>query len=794
MTFLPVHGLWIIRGDEIIGESQVGSPSANVHHRQFVQVFTEQVILPSKATNCNNHETAESEDSPSYTVYVKKRQFLFHILTSKHDHDLIVVSMTKNTVHQSPVDAVFDLLNAISSAMNTERKDSLSNILGDLHHEYQLRARPKVSLNFEDNPLFLSDEEIPEIEMTKDHDPSNGAQIDFNEFARFFSDTDDDEDDSDINLEFCNGYDIGSEPSHDSGDSIRDQSHRLSLIYGRELTPGLSGHNATGTGLTQWTSSLNLPSPSVTRTIGYSSDYYQIFHAQPSSSLQPTPSNSPQGGRGSGCGSRMDSGSGSRLIIPRLSGSSIKTLDMSATETLSDSVGLFDVMDRMEQKERELILMEDEEIECRVSDDDHNDDGKFGSKFTGCLPVFVLKSGWMTKVGSRFKTRKYRYFELWSNGLLNYFDDEMKRRKRGSLNVMDEVTECALYSVSVHHGNKTDSKKSGEKEHGFKLTTHDKKWRFLLNHKRSRDQWLFLFRTMAISNIDIHQTIESVNRTLQRVENKWHSEMKNLQFDIHSAHRDEVNIYRLRTDVKSTINILVATQKEYEHFQGSDVHSGYQHRMDRNLKNLRGALSTIETVVRLRNEGPYKSWQKGRALTLSPLSKHQRIVSCGSEGVDGNVVLMSGQVHVRLPSKSVLATKSALSKTVRVLQVEIRPQWLSIERMKDGVPPLVWKFEEIERLNDIKGVYYGAKTKGAIHLNDIQQYDITIEHMSGRRAQFLFYEQQEAFSWFTTLTQLHDQCHLGLLKSPQLSLCPEPKCIPSRDTMCDEEKHLQIGL
>lgn len=278
-----------------------------------------------------------------------------------------------------------------------------------------------------------------------------------------------------------------------------------------------------------------------------------------------------------------------------------------------------------------------------------------------------------------------------------------------------------------------------------------------------------------------------MNRSLLGIESRWHSEMKNLQFDIHRAQRDEVNIYRLKIDVKSSINLCISTNKEMDHFRGSDIHFGYQQRVDRMLNNLRGALSTIDTVLRSRNEGPFKSWPRGKALTLSP--KHHRILSCGSE-TDGECEVLSGEIHVRLPSKSVLATKSALSKTVRSLQVEVGPNFISIERKKDGAPPLVWKYEEIERLNDIKGVYYGDKSKGNIHLNDIQRYEITVEHSSERRLQFLFYEQQEAFQWFTTLKTLHEQCTVEAVQSPRSPLC-EP--VPSEKIVCDG--HLpQIGL
>merc|ERR1719273_2124263 len=117
-----------------------------------------------------------------------------------------------------------------------------------------------------------------------------------------------------------------------------------------------------------------------------------------------------------------------------------------------------------------------------------------------------------------------------------------------------------------------------------------------------------------------------------------------------------------------------------------------------------------------------------------------------------NGVTLSGKVDVRLPSKSVMAKKRTLSKRVRSLQVEIRPHSVSL-------PPLVWRFDEIESLKEIKGVYYGTKRDPqAVDLQDIQRYEITVQHSSGHRVQLLFYEQQRAFEWFTTLKRLYEQC------------------------------------
>ena len=103
---------------------------------------------------------------------------------------------------------------------------------------------------------------------------------------------------------------------------------------------------------------------------------------------------------------------------------------------------------------------------------------------------------------------------------------------------------------------------------------------------------------------------------------------------------------------------------------------------------------------------------------------------------------------------------------------------------------MVWMFEDIESVKDIKGVYYGAKKKGTIDLNDIQQYEITVEHSSGRSAQFLFYEQQEAFSFFTTLKSLHERCNARSLQSPRP---PLRQPVSSGNMICDGQ-YPQIGL
>merc|ERR1712242_287432 len=99
-----------------------------------------------------------------------------------------------------------------------------------------------------------------------------------------------------------------------------------------------------------------------------------------------------------------------------------------------------------------------------------------------------------------------------------------------------------------------------------------------------------------------------------------------------------------------------------------------------------------------------------------------------------------------------MAKKRTLSKRVRSLQVEIREYMLSI-------PPLIWRFDEIGSLKEIKGVYYGTKKDAqAVDLKDIQRYEITVEHSSGHRVQLLFYEQERAFEWFTTLKRLYEEC------------------------------------
>merc|ERR1712228_281129 len=78
--------------------------------------------------------------------------------------------------------------------------------------------------------------------------------------------------------------------------------------------------------------------------------------------------------------------------------------------------------------------------------DDENDDEKQQQQVNDDkFSSIVIKKGWMTKLGETFKTWKYRYFELWSNGLLNYFENEMKLKKKGSINIIDEVIKIELY-------------------------------------------------------------------------------------------------------------------------------------------------------------------------------------------------------------------------------------------------------------------------------------------------------------------------------------------------------------
>ena len=133
------------------------------------------------------------------------------------------------------------------------------------------------------------------------------------------------------------------------------------------------------------------------------------------------------------------------------------------------------------------------------------------------LTFFILK-GWMTKLGNKFKTWRYRYFELWSNGLLNYFENEMKLKKKGSLNIMDEVVSCDLYErhediqnnnnywsmTNFFGGNNnketqpinTPKKKI---EYGFMIQTHDRRWYFTANKKQERDEWFLLIQTITFA-------------------------------------------------------------------------------------------------------------------------------------------------------------------------------------------------------------------------------------------------------------------------------------------------------
>ena len=344
-SFIPVHALWICRDIDIIAESQIGTAKQNKKQTKFAKVFLEQVIKPAKPTTHNI--TANKNSNPSFTIYVKKRSYLFHIL---YDNDLTFLALTTNTLQQQPLDEIFDLLYNIKSAFLFDDGQSFSDTLGDLHHSYQLRARPKVSV-VEDSY----------------HNPFSDEEDQYHQ-------------DDDKGFNFIDGYSIG----RDSDDEQQQQPNYTSLFTKK---PGHSQPNYSGS-QSQNGPNLNIPSPKKTTN-----------HLQP-----------------------QNSGSLSQSIPHNVH--DLK-LELPKTPTMSSrrqAIGHGDFMS---------------------SDDDHEQ--KFNDSRPIQLTFFILKRGWMTKLGNKFKTWRYRYFELWSNGLLNYFENEMKIKKKGSLNIMDEVLQCDLY-------------------------------------------------------------------------------------------------------------------------------------------------------------------------------------------------------------------------------------------------------------------------------------------------------------------------------------------------------------
>jgi len=699
-TSLSVDAVWICRDVVIVAESQIGTAKHNRQQTKFVQLFIEQVIKPAKPVTNNS--------APSFTIYVKKRQYLFHIVYD--ENDLIFIALTCNTTRQKPLDATFDLLYNIKSAFLFEDGASLSDTLGDLHHSYQLKAvQPKVSVN--GSRSFDHEEQIAIHRTVSNHDHQQQEQREQEheqeEKKEAFSHHNNNNDEHVFD-------DDEDEDAEEENDAYTDGAYPTSFNFlnaGGDREPSKTMQTT-----------INIPSPS---------------HSAASDE---------QFGGGGGATAKH-------------------TRSKSKTKTRTPS--------NSKSKSRSLELHSTMRLELEADEDDE-------AKMNG-MPYFVLKKGWMTKLGGTFKTWRYRYFELWSNGLLNYFEDELKLKKKGCINIMDEVVSCDMYEKAADQGkmNFFGAGKSGKpkkkSDYGITLTTHDRQWYFIISKECVRDEWFTLIQTITFERVDLNLKFEAIKQRLNRLQARWHKQFKNLEFDLDDDEHDGANIYQIQYDLNAAMKVCEKCRKDITYFKGSDLYSTYQQKLALISENIEGALSTIEGVIDSRHDAAaprnnHNNSKKsfGKSLfSKKPAKKPSSTKSKSSKmvyksprfGLDENRVVLRSKIKVRLPSKKMINSKNALSKKEKLLLVVVQQTFFKINVNRDMTAPLIWRYDELTGVEDVKGVYYGTKKKSGVQRNDIQQYEFIVMHSSQRRVQLAFHDEQQAFMWHSTVKSLYDKCN-----------------------------------
>eukprot|EP00485_Elphidium_margaritaceum_P019471 CAMPEP_0202726978 /NCGR_PEP_ID=MMETSP1385-20130828/184885_1 /ASSEMBLY_ACC=CAM_ASM_000861 /TAXON_ID=933848 /ORGANISM="Elphidium margaritaceum" /LENGTH=949 /DNA_ID=CAMNT_0049393209 /DNA_START=105 /DNA_END=2954 /DNA_ORIENTATION=- len=712
-------------------------------------------------------EDAE-EENDAYTDGAYPTSFIVY-----DENDLIFIALTCNTTRQKPLDATFDLLYNIKSAFLFEDGASLSDTLGDLHHSYQLKAvQPKVSVN--GSRSFDHEEQIAIHRTVSNHDHQQQEQREQEheqeEKKEAFSHHnnnndehvfDDDEDDD----------------AEEENDAYTDGAYPTSFNFlnaGGDREPSKTMQTT-----------INIPSPSHSAASdeqfggGGGATAKHTRSKSKSKTKTRTPSNSKSKSRSLELHSTMrleleadeddESPSHSAASDEQFGGGGGAT----AKHTRSKSKTKTRTPSNSKSKSRSLELHSTMRLELEADEDDE-------AKMNG-MPYFVLKKGWMTKLGGTFKTWRYRYFELWSNGLLNYFEDELKLKKKGCINIMDEVVSCDMYEKAAEQGkmNFFGAGKSGKpkkkSDYGITLTTHDRQWYFIISKECVRDEWFTLIQTITFERVDLNLKFEAIKQRLNRLQARWHKQFKNLEFDLDDDEHDGANIYQIQYDLNAAMKVCEKCRKDITYFKGSDLYSTYQQKLALISENIEGALSTIEGVIDSRHDAAaprnnHNNSKKsfGKSLfSKKPAKKPSSTKSKSSKmvyksprfGLDENRVVLRSKIKVRLPSKKMINSKNALSKKEKLLLVVVQQTFFKINVNRDMTAPLIWRYDELTGVEDVKGVYYGTKKKSGVQRNDIQQYEFIVMHSSQRRVQLAFHDEQQAFMWHSTVKSLYDKCN-----------------------------------
>jgi len=89
----------------------------------------------------------------------------------------------------------------------------------------------------------------------------------------------------------------------------------------------------------------------------------------------------------------------------------------------------------------------------------------------------IIKEGTMQKEGKMFKTWRRRYFKLYDNGDMSYYNAK--------------EDESALGSINVKKMKQTSKQSYGRsKEYGFQVETETRCWKFICDDEQGQNEWV----------------------------------------------------------------------------------------------------------------------------------------------------------------------------------------------------------------------------------------------------------------------------------------------------------------